>query len=248
MYEKQISIVFDILKIISVFSFIQNLFFMNKIDVEEDTLRSWVTKYISEPDDNGYIFKFFKDDCGFRPYPFEMQNNIIRKKRQYIWKFIPETELIKNEDGSYCIKQKYIKWRLLKFVDINQLNEKILSDLLELFNWYIAFCKDEGIEIDIFGYQQDIDNLENMRKRKLLFYTRILNGFLSSTNIMISNDNKVYMVDVCDTIPIQKNNQRLCWIKRTIRQMLKELWIVRTKFKILRIIEKKRWELVGALS
>jgi hypothetical protein len=46
---------------------------------------------------------------------------------------LPETELIKREDGSYYIKQKYIEGRLLKFVDINQLDKKVLSYLLELF-------------------------------------------------------------------------------------------------------------------
>jgi serine/threonine-protein kinase RIO1 len=40
----------------------------------------------------------------------------------------------------------------------------------------------------------------------MMFYTRILNGFLSSSNIIISNDKKVYMIDVCDTIPKAKND------------------------------------------
>lgn len=219
---------------------------MNKIDIDKCT-NAWFTKYISEPDENGYIFKYFKKN-GLTPYSFEMQNNIINRKKQYIWKFIPETELIRNENGSYCIKQKYIEWKLLKFVDINQLDEKVLSDLLELFNWYIAFCKYEWMEIDIFGYQEDINNLENLRKRRFLSYTRMLNGFLSSTNIIISKDNKVYMVDVCDTLPNKKGNKTLYSIKHTVRQAIIEIWIKRAKSKIHRIIKEKRKDLLNALS
>lgn len=220
---------------------------MDKIDIDKCT-RSWVTKYITEPDENGYIFKYFKNDCGHKPYPFEKQSNIIEMKKKYIWKFIPETELIKNEDGAYYIKQKYIEWKLLKFVDINQLDKKVLSDLLELFNWYINFCKNEWIQIDIFGYQEDICHVENIRKKRYLFYTRLLNSFLSSTNIMIWNDDRVYMVDVCDTIPIKKDSQKLQKVKQAVRQAIMELWIKKTKYKIRRIIERKRNDLVDVLS
>jgi hypothetical protein len=73
---------------------------MDEINIDEYT-RSWVTKYITEPDEQWYIFKYFKNDWIHIPYSFEQQNNIIEKKKQYFWKFIPETELIKNDDGSY---------------------------------------------------------------------------------------------------------------------------------------------------
>ena len=220
---------------------------MNKIDIDKYK-RDWVTKYITGPDENGYIFKYFKKNCEHIPYSFEKQSFIIDMKKEYIWKFLPETQLIKREDGSYYIKQKYIEWKLLKFVDINQLNKKVLSDLLELFEWYIAFCKNEWIQLDVFGYQEDIYHIENIRKKRFLHYTRMLNSFLSSTNIMISNDNKVYMIDVCDTIPVSNDGQRLQKIKRTIRKAIIELWIKRTESKIRHIIEKKRDELGDALS
>ena len=220
---------------------------MNKIDIDKYK-RDWVTKYITGPDENGYIFKYFKNDCEHIPYSFEKQSFIIDMKKEYIWKFLPETQLIKREDGSYYIKQKYIEGRLLKFVDINQLDKKVLSDLLELFEWYIAFCKNEWIQIDVFGYQEDIYHIENIRKKRFLFYTRMLNSFLSSTNIMISNDNKVYMVDVCDTIPVQNQNQRLYKIKHAVKQAIMELWIKKTEYKIRRIIERKRKDLINVLS
>ena len=222
---------------------------MDKIDIDKYT-RFWMTKYITEPDENGYIFKFFKKDCEYKPYSFEKQSFIVEMKKEYIWKFIPETELIKNEDGSYYIKQKYIEWKLLKFMDINQLDKKVLSDLLELFNWYIAFCKNEWMEIDVFGYQQDINSIENIRKRRFLTYTRMFNSFLSSTNIMISNDNKVYMIDVCDTIPIpiKKDSQKLQKVKQAVRHAIMELWIKKTIFKIQLLMNRKREELIDALS
>ena len=222
---------------------------MNKIDIDKYK-RDWVTKYITWPDENGYILKFFKNDWIHEPYSFEKQNNIIEKKKKYIWKFIPETELIKKEDGSYYIRQKYIEWRLLKFVDINQLDKKVLYDLLDLLKWYIDFCKNEWIQIDIFGYQEDICHAENTRKKRYLFYTRLLNSFMSSTNIMIWNDGRVYMVDVCDTIPIpiKKDSQKLQKVKQAVRHAIMELWIKKTIFKIQLLINMKREELIDALS
>ena len=221
---------------------------MDKIDINNHTLDYWATKYVSKPDDEGYVLKSFRRDSVHKPYPFEKQSRIIERKKQYIWKFMPETQLIKNEDGTYRIKQKYIEWKLLKFVDIDQLDEQVLSDLLELFDWYIAYCKDEWAQLDIIWYQEDINDLDNIRKRRFRFYTRTFNNLLSSTNIIISNDNKVYMIDVCDTIPVQNNKQKLYGIKSAVRKAILELWIKKTKFRIQHLINEKRKELCSVLT
>ena len=118
---------------------------------------------------------------------------------------------------------------------------------MDLFNWYSDFCKNEWIQIDVFGYQWDISDIDNIRKKRYLFYTRMLNSFLASTNIIISNDNKVYMIDVCDTIPVQENDQKLCKIKNTIRQAIIELWIRIAESKIHNVIDKKKRDLLYAL-
>ena len=220
---------------------------MSKINIDNNTLDYWATKYVTKPNDEGYVFKSFRKDSIHVPYSFEEQSKIIEKKKQYIWKFMPETELIKNDDGTYWIKQKYIEWKLLKFIDINQLDEQTLSDLLELFNWYVAYCRDEWARNDIIWYQEDVDSLENIRKRRFLFYSRIFNSLLSSTNIIISNDNKVYMIDICDTIPVQ-NNQKLYKIKNAVRQAILELWIKKAELKIRRLIKEKKKELYDVLS
>jgi len=221
---------------------------MKNLESEKYYKSEWVTKSLVWPNAQGYIFKYFKKDCEHKPYSFEKQSDIIEKKKQYIGRFIPETELVKCSDGTYYIKQKYIEWRLLKFIDINQLDAKVLSDLLELFDWYMAFCKDEWIKLDVIGYQQDIHNLENLRKRRYLFYSRMFDGFLSSTNIMISNDNKVYMVDVCDTIPEPKNQDKLSKLKYAVREAIIDLWIKKTKYRIHRLIKEKWKELWEVLS
>lgn len=220
---------------------------MKNLEAEKYYKREWVTKSLIWPDEHGYIFKHFKKECEHKPYSFDRQSSIIEKKKQIIWKYLPETELIKNEDGTYCIKQKFIEWRLLKFVDINELDENILSDLLDLFDGYMAYCKSEWVEMDVIGYQQDIHNLDPGRKRRILFYSRILNSFLESTNIMISNDNKVYMIDVCDTVP-EEITGKISKIKATIRKAIIDLWIKKTEYKIRRLIEKKRNELWDVLS
>lgn len=43
-------------------------------------------------------------------------------KKQYFWDYIPETEFLEQEDGSYYIRQKYIKGSLLKDVDVQELS------------------------------------------------------------------------------------------------------------------------------
>lgn len=218
---------------------------MDKIDID-NTLNYWAIKYVSKPDDKGYIFKYFRKDSIHTPYSFEEQNKNIEKKKQYIWKFLPETQLLKNDDGTYYIKQKYIEWKLLKDVNIHNLDDKVLSDLLELFDWYMAYCKDENARIDIIWFQEDIDSLKNIRKRRFLFYTRIFNRFLSSSNVIISNDNKVYMIDVCDAIPVN-NNQKLYKIKMEFRQAFMKLWIRKAKSKIRHLIEERKEELNNIL-
>lgn len=220
---------------------------MKNLEAEKYYKTEWVTKSLIWPDEDGYIFKYFKKDCEHKPYSFDRQSSIIEKKKHYIWKFLPETELIKNEDGSYCIKQKFIEWRLIKFVDINELTPEVLSDLLELFDGYIAYCKDEWIEMDVIGYQQDIQHLNPGMRRRIRFYSRIFSSFLESTNIMISNDNKVYMIDVCDTIP-EELNGKITKIKAAIRKAIINIWIKKTELKIHRLIEKKRKELWEVLS
>ena len=219
---------------------------MDEINIDEYT-RSWVTKYITEPDEQWYIFKYFKNDWIHIPYSFEQQNNIIEKKKQYFWKFIPETELIKNDDGSYCIRQKFIEWKLLKFIDIYKLDKKVLSDLLELIKSYIAYWKDEWIEIDVMWCQHDINPSMNIRERRRIHYSRLFSGFLSSTNIMISNDGRVYMVDVCDTIPV-KPNRKVDKIKNSVRLAIMELWIKKSILKLNLLINAKRGELFSVLS
>jgi hypothetical protein len=78
------------------------------------------------------------------------------------------------------------------------------------------------VEMDVIGYQQDIHNLDPGWKRRFIFYSRIFNSFLESTNIMISNDNKVYMIDVCDTIP-EEITGKIAKIKATIRKAIIDL-------------------------
>lgn len=220
---------------------------MKNFEAESYYKNEWVTKSIVWPDEQWYILKFFKKDCEHEPYSFEEQSSIIEKKKQYIWKFLPETELIKNHDGTYYIKQKFIEWKLLKFIDINELDAEVLSDLIELFEWYNAYCKSEWIEMDVIGYQQDIHNHEPWWKRRMMFYTRILNGFLSSSNIIISNDKRVYMIDVCDTIPKAKNDI-ISKTKSAVRKAIMNIWIKKAEYKIHRLIKEKWKELWEVLS
>lgn len=220
---------------------------MKNLETEKYYKNEWVTKSIVWPDEQWYILKFFKKDCEHEPYSYEEQSSIIEKKKQYIWKFLPETELIKNDDGTYCIKQKFIEWKLLKFIDINKLDAEVLSDLLELFDWYIAYCKSEWIEMDVIGYQQDIHIHKPWWKRRFMFYSRILNGFLASTNIIISNDKRVYMIDVCDTIPISKDDI-ISKTKSAVRNAIMNIWIKKTKYRIHRLIKEKWKELWEVLS
>ena len=58
------------------------------------------------------------------------------------------------------------------------------------------------------------------------------------------------MVDVCDTIPIpiKKDSQKLQKVKQAVRHAIMELWIKKTIFKIQLLINRKREELIDALS
>ena len=165
-------------------------------------------KVVKGPDSEGYVYKYFKKDIEF-PSLVE-QKRILEAKKQYFWKYIPETEFFEQEDGTYYIKQKYIKGVLLKNVDIHELSPKALSSLLDLFHSYILYSKKEKQQLDIFWYQEYSDEM-NIWEKRFRNFLKVYKNFLLSSNIIITPDWMVFMIDVCDDkkIGIPSHLQRI---------------------------------------
>lgn len=198
---------------------------MNRIERDNYTTRLWNTKYISSPDKDWFICKFFKTKE--QQLPIEEQRKIIELKKQYMWWYIPQTILCEIGNWEYFIKQKFIKWKTLAETDIGSLSADTLLKLVDLIKKYMKYHKEQWWEMDVTWYQYykwDIGIIE----RKFRNFFKIHKNFLTSTNIMISEDWNVYMVDVCES-----NDSRLLWkiknfcakpfIKRTISQLEKAL-------------------------
>ena len=64
---------------------------------------------------------------------------------------------------------------------------------------------------------------------------------------MISDDNKVYMIDVCDTIPKVKDDI-ISKTKSAVRKAIMNIWIKKAEYKIRHLISNKRNELIETLS
>lgn len=191
----------------------------------------WAIKLVSTPDKDWYIFKFFKKD--YHILDIKTQQSILEKKKEYFWKYIPETILCKDLDWSYYIKQKFISWNVLKDVNINDLSTQTLEQLLDLINKYLLYCKNENQMIDITGYI-DYWKQISLNKRRLLNFLQIYKNFLSSTNIMIDDNWNVFMVDICDS-----------WETRTVwkfKNFCAKPFIEYTKYSLSEIIRLRQEE------
>jgi len=193
---------------------------MNKIEADY-TVRLWNTKYVSEPDEDWFINKVFKTKRQI--LPISKQRKIIEKKKAYFWEYIPETELIETENWKYIIRQKFIKWKTLAQTDISVLSAETLHHLIDLIKKYIKYFKEEWWDMDTTWYQIYKWNVSNLERRARQFLA-INKNFLTSTNIMISDDWNVYMVDVCETSDFHllwkiKNFCAKPFIKRTISDL-----------------------------
>lgn len=188
----------------------------------------WFEKEISAPDKQGFIIKKFKKDR--TPLPYREQERILRTKKKYFGKYIPETTLIQNpllEERDYCIRQKFIEGRELREIDIHSLSAKTLVQLLDLLQCYLSFSKDHNIPIDIMGNQPN--SVENIRIRRMKNFLLIYKNFLSSSNIIVSREGDIFMVDVCETQDAQnsllkkiKNFFARPFINRTLKNIEKE--------------------------
>ena len=189
------------------------------------TSRLWKTKHISEPDESWFIIKVFKSKRQI--LPIDKQREIIEKKKLYFWEYIPETELIETENWEYIIKQKFIKWKTLSQTDISNLSAETLRQLVDFIKKYIKYFKEQWWDMDISWYQIYKWNVSNL-ERRIRGFLAINKNFLTSTNIMISEDWNVYMVDVCESSDFRllwkiKNFCAKPFIKRTISNLEKIL-------------------------
>lgn len=216
---------------------------MNKLKEDNYTTRLWNTKYISSPDEDWFVSKFFKTKA--QQLPINEQRKIVEIKKEYLGKYIPTTILCEVDDWEYFIKQRFIKWKTLAETDISSLSADTLEKLIDLIKKYLKYHREQWWEMDVTWYQYYEWDISTIR-RKLKNFLKINKNFLTSTNIMISEDGNVYMVDVCES-----TDSRLLWkiknfcakpfIKRTISQLEKAL-----QEKI--SLEKKNHDLFCALN
>jgi hypothetical protein len=188
----------------------------------------WSTKYIWLPDKDWFINKVFKTHQ--ETLPIQEQIERLEKKKEYFWEYIPETFLCEIGSGDYIIKQKYIKWKILKEIDIDTLSIDTLSKLLDLIKKYLKYYKEQWWNMDITWYQYYPWNISVIRKKIKNFLT-IYKNFLVSTNIIISDDWNPYIVDICESV-----DYRLQW---KIKNFCAKPFIKRTISKLEDILKKK---------
>lgn len=193
------------------------------VEVDNYTTRLWNTKHVSEPDTEWYISKIFKTRR--QMLPLNQQRILIAKKMQYFGEYIPETELVEFWKWEYYIKQKYIKWKTLAETNVSDLSAETLWKLIDFIKKYLKYYKEQWWELDLTWYQYYEWNPCKI-KRMFLNFLRIDKNFLTSTNIMISEDWNVYMVDICESADIRlkwkiKNFCAKPFIKKTISRLEK---------------------------
>ena len=200
---------------------------MDKLE-ENYTNRLWNTKHITAPDEDWFICKFFKTKK--QQLPMQEQLEVIESKKKYFWEYMPITVLCETHDWEYYIKQRYIKWKTLAETDISTLSSETLAKLIDLINRYIKYHNEQHWDMDITWYQYYEWNPWTI-ERKLRNFLKINQNFLTSTNIMISDDWEVYMVDVCES-----NDSRILW---KIKNFCARPFIRRTIFQLEQILQQK---------
>ena len=201
---------------------------MNKLETENYTTYLWNTKHISEPDEEWFISKIFKTSRQI--LPIDEQREIIKTKMQYFWEYIPETTLIQISGDDYIIRQKFIEWKTLSEINIEDLSPETLEKLIDLIKKYLKYHKEQWWDMDITWYQYYPWNISDT-KRRFLNLLKIKQNFLVSTNIMVWDDWNVYMVDVCESADI-----RIAW---KIKNFLAKPFIKRTIFNLEKILREK---------
>lgn len=183
----------------------------------------WAEKLILEPDEHNFIEKHFRD--WLTPLSFFEQQELLDKKSKYFGKYMPLTFLCERDNWTYIIRQEFIKWKRLSDVNINNLSANTLTQLLDLINKYIKYGKEEKKLLDYTWHQEYPDN-PPLLIRKLRTFLKVNKNFLISTNIMISDDWNVYMVDLCETKDYHENFTKriknFCskpFIKKTISEL-----------------------------
>lgn len=163
-------------------------------------LNEWVEKEVFCSADKTYVTKFFKEWRQILPYNEQLQ--VLETKKKYLWKHMPETflEKIDSWDKDYCIKQKYISWEQIRDIDFSDLSELALKNLWSLLESYISYCNKEGKYIDAFGYQKQYKDLSSWQRRTKLLL-KIYKNFLISSNIIITDDDQVYYIDIAESFP-----------------------------------------------
>ena len=195
---------------------------------EDYTDRLWKRKYVSEPDEDWFISKIFKSKKQI--IPINEQRKIIETKKFYFGEYIPETELIETQNWEYIIRQKFIKWKTLAQTDISSLSADTLYKIIDLIKKYIKYFKEQWWDMDITWYQIYKWNVSDL-ERRLRHFLAINKNFLTSTNIMVSEDWNVYMVDICESADF-----RLLW---KIKNFCAKPFIKRTISNLEKILQKK---------
>lgn len=205
----------------------------------------WATKYVWSPDMDGFICKIFKTKKQI--LPVDEQRKLLENKKVYFWEYIPETEIVETENWEYIIRQKFINWKTLAQTNISNLSSESLSKLLDLIKKFLKYYKEQWWDMDITWYQHYPSNIGTI-ERKIKNFLTIYKNFLVSTNIMISDDWNVYIVDVCESAethpPLRfKNFCAKPFIKVTIHNLEKLL-----QYKIQAEKEKINNELTNVLE
>ena len=200
---------------------------MNKLESNYIT-NLWATKYVWSPDAEGFICKVFKTRK--QSLPIEEQKKLLEMKKIYFWEYIPETVLVQIWEQDYIIKQKFIKWKTLAETNISDLSAETLYKLIDLIKKYLKYYKEQWWEMDITWYQYYPWNPSAI-KRKLMNFLKINQNFLASTNIMISDDWNVYMVDICESA-----DSRIQW---KIKNFLAKPFIKKTISRLENLLQKR---------
>lgn len=178
----------------------------------------------------------------------QAQDSLEFFRDNFPWSYVSTMVEKITHSWSYVARQRYIDWRNLSDVCIDELHPRTLYELFYFVETAISILLKDGKYFDIVGNQwktydevkSELGIFEKLIERicPIAHYNLVKNIF-SSTNFVISKDGKAHFVDNIVSHGIYENTffWKVLKLKKIIYRYFVLLWYKR---QILHIIEKKK--------
>lgn len=156
--------------------------------------------------------------------------------KKKFWEIVPETTVSYSPETWYVVSQKFIEWKQLSEMKVEDISYKQLQDFLRFIDTCIFMLFYEGKYFDIIGFQRDTP-FETISWewfiQRLSRHFQVVKNFFSSSNFILSPTGTIHFVDNIANYGIYDTNRnknipmqcyRMWLLLRYRTQILQAMW------------------------